>query len=84
MLTVDCAPWVLTTVLVWPAPSKGLITVWPRTMGLDAPKATAAAKAKGLTLTKKRLRDTQALRRAWRWANVMDCGFWKRVMLGFQ
>jgi hypothetical protein len=53
-------------------------------MGLDAPKATAAAKAKGLTLTKKRLRDTHALRRAWRWANVMECGFWKRVMLGFQ
>jgi hypothetical protein len=53
-------------------------------MGLDAPKATAAAKAKGLTLTKNRRRDTQALRRAWRWAKVIERGLWKRDMLGFQ
>jgi hypothetical protein len=32
-------------------------------MGLAAPKATAAARAKGLTCTSKRLRATQALRR---------------------
>jgi hypothetical protein len=53
-------------------------------MGLLAPKATAAAKANGLTLTKNRLRETQALRRAWRCAKVKEFGLWKRVMFGFQ
>jgi hypothetical protein len=42
----------------------GVITVWPNTMGLTAPKATAAAKANGLTCTNKRRRESQALRRA--------------------
>ena len=64
MVMVVCLPCVLTTVLVWPAPCSGVITVWPITMGLTAPKATAAAKANGLTCTNKRRRESQALRRA--------------------
>jgi hypothetical protein len=75
---------VLTTVLVWPAPLSGVITVWPNAMGLTAPKATAAAKANGLTCTSKRLRDSHALRRAWRCATDEDRGLGTRVMFGFQ
>jgi hypothetical protein len=53
-------------------------------MGLAAPKATAAAKAMGRTRTSKRLRATDALRRAWRWAWDKERGRENRVIFGFQ